>query len=151
MISKHTINLTNKVFDRLLVLKFANNRGQSKHSYWLCKCSCGKEVEVRGSHLRSGSVKSCGCYGREVASKLLYEYATSEKHKGEGNPMWKGDDAKHAAIHTWLNKNGTKKQCRMCGAKSKLDFALVKGLIHSHNLKNYITLCRKCHIHYDKE
>lgn len=31
-----------------------------QHS-WNCLCSCGKEVVVRGSSLRTGKTKSCGC------------------------------------------------------------------------------------------
>lgn len=29
--------------------------------FWLCKCECGKEVEINGNKLRSGRTKSCGC------------------------------------------------------------------------------------------
>jgi hypothetical protein len=29
--------------------------------YWLCHCDCGNVRIVRGSHLKSGNVKSCGC------------------------------------------------------------------------------------------
>lgn len=33
-----------------------------KHqALWLCRCDCGKETTVRGSDLRSGGRKSCGC------------------------------------------------------------------------------------------
>lgn len=34
--------------------------------YWLCRCDCGKEKMVRGSVLRSGASKSCGCLTREM-------------------------------------------------------------------------------------
>ena len=30
-------------------------------SRWLCKCKCGKEIEVNGCHLKSGHTRSCGC------------------------------------------------------------------------------------------
>ena len=37
--------------------------GQSGHHgpFWLCKCDCGKFVEVESSQLISGNVRSCGC------------------------------------------------------------------------------------------
>lgn len=31
----------------------------------LCRCDCGSEKEIRIAHLKTGSVKSCGCYQRE--------------------------------------------------------------------------------------
>ena len=33
---------------------------------WICRCRCGKETSVRTQHLKSGRVKSCGCYRREL-------------------------------------------------------------------------------------
>lgn len=33
--------------------------GQSR---WLCKCDCGSSVIVKGSSLKRGATKSCGCY-----------------------------------------------------------------------------------------
>lgn len=32
---------------------------------YLCKCSCGNEIIVRGAYLRSGNTKSCGCLSKE--------------------------------------------------------------------------------------
>lgn len=53
-----------KKFGRLTVIQ---EEGKSKQgSYlWRCRCDCGNETVVSGSHLRSGHTKSCGCYGRE--------------------------------------------------------------------------------------
>lgn len=39
---------------------------------WLCQCDCGNVKIIRGSHLTSGSTKSCGCYRSEWArAKIL--------------------------------------------------------------------------------
>lgn len=35
-------------------------KGGNKQIQYLCKCSCGKEVIVKGAHLRNGNTKSCG-------------------------------------------------------------------------------------------
>jgi|APGre2960657404_1045060.scaffolds.fasta_scaffold247731_2 hypothetical protein len=54
------IDLKGERFTRLTVLKYAGSvKGAPK---WLCKCDCGKEVEVFGQNLRSCNTQSCGCY-----------------------------------------------------------------------------------------
>lgn len=37
--------------------------------YYLCRCDCGREVEVQGRNLRSGNTKSCGCRRARVAAR----------------------------------------------------------------------------------
>lgn len=52
-------DLTGKVFGRLTVIK--RDPDSVKVVYWFCLCSCGKEKRVRGTHLNSGAIRSCGC------------------------------------------------------------------------------------------
>ena len=35
--------------------------GIGKSRYWICKCDCGRYISVRGSHLKSKGMQSCGC------------------------------------------------------------------------------------------
>lgn len=148
--TKHIKDLVGKKFGRLLVISFSDIRGVSKHSYWLCKCECGKEKIVRGGHLKDNNVNSCGCLAKENSSKRLKEYASSNNHKGEGNPMWKGNKASHSSFHTWLSKNYIKpERCQKCKYIKRLDWALKRGKNHDHNVKNYLCLCRSCHLKYD--
>lgn len=54
------IDLTNQIFGELTVIK----RDMSKiggAAYWICKCSCGNEISVRGDRLRKGEKTHCGC------------------------------------------------------------------------------------------
>jgi hypothetical protein len=48
-------------FDRLLVTDVyaPKRRDQFRVS---CRCDCGEIVDTRGSDLRAGKLKSCGCY-----------------------------------------------------------------------------------------
>lgn len=51
-------------YGKLLVLKFIGTR--SHKAWFLCRCDCGREKEIRGSalgHKTAGS-KSCGCHER---------------------------------------------------------------------------------------
>lgn len=57
------MNLTGKTFNRLTVIKRAENRG--KQTIWLCECSCGKTAEISQRGIISGSTKSCGCWYEE--------------------------------------------------------------------------------------
>lgn len=52
-------DLTGRTFGRLTVLGPAGS--SSGKPAWLCRCGCGKEIIVRGDHLRSGHTTSCGC------------------------------------------------------------------------------------------
>lgn len=38
--------------------------------YWLCRCECGEEIEVRGSHLVERRVQSCGCLARDNCAEV---------------------------------------------------------------------------------
>ena len=53
------IDLTNETFGNLFVMYRSENQGH--HIMWHCRCKCGKEIDVRGQHLRDGKIKSCGC------------------------------------------------------------------------------------------
>ena len=59
-------------------------RSASGHIMWLCSCSCGVSTIVRGTNLRHGKVKSCGC----LALKAL------EKRTTHGQ-------SKHSLYNTW--------------------------------------------------
>lgn len=58
---------TNKVYGRLTVLREDGHFNREKA--WLCQCSCHKVVRIRGSSLRNGTVRSCGCYRTELVVK----------------------------------------------------------------------------------
>jgi len=72
-------DLTNKKFNRLIVIKYLYSKNKKPH--WLCKCDCGNEVISNSSMLRSGDSQSCGCYNREISSKI---------HSGKNNKGWTG-------------------------------------------------------------
>jgi hypothetical protein len=35
---------------------------RKRKAYWPCVCDCGRKKRVRGAHLLTGSVVSCGCW-----------------------------------------------------------------------------------------
>lgn len=60
---RQRLELTGKIYHRLTVLEEAPTKGHTR--YWKCHCVCGNETIVQQSSLRSGRVKSCGCYRKE--------------------------------------------------------------------------------------
>ena len=59
-------DISGKVFGRLTVLSLT--RTENKRSYYLCKCECGVEKEIRQDSLKSGRTTSCGCVQREAVT-----------------------------------------------------------------------------------
>lgn len=51
----------------------------SKSGYWHCICTCGKQTEVRGAHLTSGAIKSCGCYARDRTRTDNYKHGLASR------------------------------------------------------------------------
>lgn len=55
-------------------------------------------------------------------------------------------------IHKWNYENHPKSGiCIHCGVKDKkTEYALIHGKGHERGISNYLELCKKCHIAYDK-
>lgn len=56
------------------------------HRTMVCQCDCGAEGIVELGDLRSGHSKSCGCYRREVASRLITKRCTKHGHARRRRP-----------------------------------------------------------------
>ena len=61
-------NLSGLRFGRLFVVGLADGRAKGGELLWRVRCDCGGQHVVRGSHLRKGSSRSCGCLRRELGS-----------------------------------------------------------------------------------
>lgn len=60
------LQLEGQTFGFLKVLKESERRHSNKAIMWVCRCElCGKITEVRGSALKNGHIKSCGCTTRK--------------------------------------------------------------------------------------
>lgn len=75
-------DLTGRKFGKLTVVGEAEPRyiGSQKVRYWICKCDCGKTLEVRGTSLTTKvrPTLSCGCLTVEK-SKGRYRDLTGQK------------------------------------------------------------------------
>lgn len=69
------IDRTGQRFGRLTVLRMLR---RDSATFAVCRCDCGREVDVRPAHLADGTTKACGCLRSETVS------ARQRRH-GEGN------------------------------------------------------------------
>lgn len=76
-------------------------------------------------------------------------------YRGEKSYQWKGKDACYRQIHKWVqNWKGKPNHCEKCGKTYDKPRSIQWANIdHKYRrvLDDYIALCCKCHIFYDKE
>lgn len=76
----------------------SRNRPDCLISYWLCRCECGTEREVRASSLCQGKGRSCGCWGRELCSAMSVKHSTKHGGTVRSHP--------HPEYHIWQSLRG---------------------------------------------
>ena len=96
-----------KKYNFLTVIDRAQNDASGR-AQWLCQCDCGKMVIIKGSSLRGGKTKSCGCY-----QKLRTSEASTKNLIGQtiGNftVLESIMGTKHKERHKWRCR------CNLCG------------------------------------
>lgn len=90
---------------------------------WICQCDCGTQVEVIGSHLRSGHTLSCGCnrttimangHYHERLYRIWYGMINRCTNPERSNFKWYGGRGisvckawqKYEGFRNWALKNG---------------------------------------------
>jgi len=77
------VDLTGQIFERLTVLERSES---DKHGniYWKCVCKHeshdDKIIFVRGTHLKKGITKSCGCYSADKTKERATKHGMSDKN-----------------------------------------------------------------------
>ena len=77
------IDITGQRFGRLIVIERSTKRG--KQVYWRCMCDCGDVSVVRGSCLRCGNTKSCGCLNLQKMNERRTRHG---KHRERIYQIW---------------------------------------------------------------
>lgn len=75
--------LTGLLFTRWTVVHRAENNARGR-AQWFCRCECGTERVVLGSHLASGRSRSCGCLSADSASKRASQRNAKHGHTTRG-------------------------------------------------------------------
>lgn len=114
------INERGNKYNFLTVVDRAQN-DSSGRAQWLCQCDCGEMVIVKGSSLRNGKTKSCGCYQKirtseaktkDLVGQIVGNFTVLESIMG----------TKNGERHKWRCK------CNLCGNKN--------AIISTDNLKH---------------
>lgn len=74
-----TVDLIGHKFGKLIVIKRILDNVKTD-SLWLCRCECGKEKTITGSHLRKNLTKSCGCIMRKGYKEIGGTYFNRIRH-----------------------------------------------------------------------
>lgn len=92
-----TVNLIGQKFNRLTVIsKLGSNKFQKME--WDCLCDCGNRTVVITSYLRSGHVKSCGCFAKEQRMKARQRVQSGQVH-GYLTVLQKNGKNRHGQIY----------------------------------------------------
>ena len=79
------IDLTGQQFGLLTVIQRDFNPHKGKEAWWLCQCECGKQKAIRGSDLRRGKTKSCGCLSIKQAKINIISAHKKNNNKNNNN------------------------------------------------------------------
>jgi hypothetical protein len=69
-------DITGQKFGRLTALSRDVSKNYVRPN-WICRCDCGELIIRRNSQLINGSIQSCGCLQKELASKRLVTHGRS--------------------------------------------------------------------------
>lgn len=103
-------------FEKLIVIN-PDHIVKGRGYYYRCKCDCENEIVVRGTSLRSGETKSCGCLHDELFEsykaenyKKMYVYDTSLVKIKNRNPS---KNSKSGILGVTWHKGTNKWQARI--------------------------------------
>lgn len=114
------INEIGNVYSDLIVISEVPSKKNG--CLWLCKCDCGNQVIVKGTDLRSGNVKSCGCLSRGITTinEMCNRYGRlvvigeSPTRDNRGNIMWvcRCDCGNQVVVSGSSLRHGNTKSCK---------------------------------------
>lgn len=123
------------VIGRYLILNEAERRGSKR--YYLCKCECGNEKEVRMDSLRNGKAISCGCYNKEMSIKANTKHGM---YKTRIYRIWHGMKSRCLNYNNDSYKNYGGRGISICS--EWMDFSAFKKWSIINGYKDFLTIER---------
>ena len=137
------INERGNKYNFLTVIDRAQN-DSSGRAQWLCQCDCGKMVIVKGSSLRNGKTKSCGCYQKIRTSEVKTKDLVGQTI-GNFTVLESIMGTKNGERHKWRCK------CNLCGNMiKKFPNRQVQEMISLFLVKHLLIMVGEKVISYEK-
>ena len=90
---------------RLTPVRYSQVRGT--HQYWIYRCTCGNEKEIRKSHFERREIRSCGCLQKEFCRDINDRLTSESYTKGGLTRRGKSTSNKgKICVYQYQNKKG---------------------------------------------
>ena len=135
------IDLTGQKFNMLTVIRRSEKTDASRRAYWECQCDCGQITIVKGTAIRKGETKSCGCLQRTRSAEVNRKDLTNQKFgyltaisptedRSSGSVIWKCkcQCGKIISVRATSLLSGHTNSCG-CMVESKGELAIKKLLL----------------------
>lgn len=144
------LDITGQRFGKLQVLEFSHI--DKRNAMWRCRCDCGTLTIARGTSLRYGTTKSCGCGSKEMLEmRTTHGMSGTKEYWQHYNRVRRERKAKldfQWLIEMQLALQDLQKECVLCGSKELLHIDHVQPLSKGYSLSpgNAVMLCRSCNL-----
>lgn len=159
---KQPKNIAGLRFGKLTAISVVG-KSRDKQFVWNCLCDCGGETNATQGNLKSGYVKSCGCYITSEEYRQKASISRKGKLTGKSNHSWRDGQSLHRKAlrkgyeyskwrrSVFVRDNYTCQGCSKTGCYLEADhikpFAYYPEL--RYELSNGRTLCAPCHRNTD--
>lgn len=134
------IDLVGQKFGYLTVIADSGDRDPKRGVVWRCQCDCGNVKLVATSYLRSGGVRSCGCFLRQEMERRSREADLTGRKVGRLTVLRRLSDLKRyeclcdCGVTTVVNRNNLRQGVtRSCGC---LQRELAAELFTTHGMSD---------------
>ena len=136
-------DLVGQQFGRLVVINKDIEKTNKHDVYWICKCNCGNVKSVTTGHLRSGTVRSCGCIRKEQSIERFKQAAKGNIRHGEAGKtklysiwhnMLQRCNNPNGRAYKWYGGKGVKVYRDWYDYKKFADWAYSHGYIEQENV-----------------
>ena len=119
---RKAVDLIGQKFGNLIVLERDFSK-KNDNAYWICKCDCGKILSVKGTYLRTGRTKSCGCLNQInlINQKFGYLTVLERDFSKTGKVYWicKCDCGNIISVRGSSLKDGHTRSCGCINSKGE--------------------------------